>query len=77
MHKSGVNVSLSHLKSHILRVREEYSNPDGAPSSVEVNLDGAFVEVEDNPPQQKIPTKPSIVSNPGKTQNWIPHYFLF
>lgn len=70
MLKSGVNVSLSQLKSHILQVREEYSKPDAATSSVEVNLEGAFVEVEDKPPHQELHAKPTAVNNPSKTQNW-------
>ena len=69
MHKSRVNVSLSHLKSHILKVREEYSKPDAATSSVQVNLEGDFVE-GDNPPHQVHHTKPAAVNNTGKTQNW-------
>jgi len=70
MHKSGVNVSLDQLKAHILQVRESYSNPNAASSSINVNIEGDFVELGDKPPHQEPPVDTRTTVNSGKNQNW-------
>lgn len=65
MHKSGVNINFSRLKSHILQVHEDYSNPDIASSSIDVNFDGEFVP-KDNPPQKEHNPDPKVTTKPAK-----------
>lgn len=69
MHKSGVNVNLSQLKSHILQVREVHSNPEISSSGVKPNLEGVFVDVGCNSPLHEHPVEPKITAQ-TKPHNW-------
>jgi len=85
MHKAGVNVNFSQLKSHLLQIREDHSNSNMG-SDVVVN--GDIIEVECNSPRHaQISSDPSASGskeqakvshnsvpdpnpNPGKPKNW-------
>lgn len=47
MHRSGVNVNFAQLKSHLLQIREDYSNTNLASDLL---ANGEVVEVECNSP---------------------------
>lgn len=68
--KSGVSVSLSQFKSHILQVQETFSNSGIATSSSPVNLEGEFVEPINKLPSQDHSKEPKGMGNSGKTHNW-------